>query len=386
MKIFIAFLFMLLLFPVFANAKFYDVETTGEYIMGDNDTKLEARRMALEHAKVLAVEKMGTYLESESVVKENRLAKDEVRTYSSAIVKTTVISEDVNLLENKTTVFKIRIKASVDIDVLEKKIKEMKSDTKRREQIAALQAENIRLLKELESLSVKINKAKTTEYKNLRQERETIFEKLEKNQNSIRVVFEKGSLLSLALQQKNKFEETEHEIHNFLQFVADNTKVDIIKTSVDYDYSKGEFYFGKKEETASILVDIVWRVERLEEALEKLSSFCSFKSKGASEINIVSFNNYKIGDYFEKQSWNLYIKITPENYKNSKEQRIIWCNIWNKSFHTTGKNTVKFYEVPIEQLDKINNIEARVVYENPERKIEKNNDKTKAKPNIRKKW
>ena len=32
-------------------ARTYDVEAVGEYVMGDSDTKLEARRIALEQAK-----------------------------------------------------------------------------------------------------------------------------------------------------------------------------------------------------------------------------------------------------------------------------------------------------------------------------------------------
>lgn len=156
MKKILIILMIMSLYPSFVFANTYEVETTGEYIMGDRDTKADARRIALEHAKLLAVEQIGTYLESETVVLNNQVTKDEIRTYASAIVKTVVLSEDVKLLQNKTTIFSISIKANVDISLLEKKIREIKSDTKRSQQIASLQSENMRLLKELESISTRL--------------------------------------------------------------------------------------------------------------------------------------------------------------------------------------------------------------------------------------
>ena len=122
----------LILLPITSSAQVHDVEATGEYVMGDNDTKIEARRIALEHAKRLAVEQIGTYLESETIVKDRMLTKDEIRTYASAIIKTTVVSENIDLLENKTTVFKIHIKANVDIGTLNSKIQEIKADKKKK--------------------------------------------------------------------------------------------------------------------------------------------------------------------------------------------------------------------------------------------------------------
>ena len=127
MKKILIILILMSLYPSVILAKTYEVETIGEYVMGDRDTKADARKIALEHAKLLAVEKIGTYLESETVVKDNQVTKDEIRTFASAIVKTVVLSEDLKLLENKTTIFIINIMANVDISLLEKKIKEIKS-------------------------------------------------------------------------------------------------------------------------------------------------------------------------------------------------------------------------------------------------------------------
>src|SRR5208283_4608475 len=112
--------------------------STGEYVMGDSDTKIEARKIALEHAMRVALEEIGTYIEHETVVNSGHLTKDEIKVYTAGIIQTTVLSENVSLLEDKTTVFRIRIKANVDTALLKKKIKEIRADTKRKEQIDLL--------------------------------------------------------------------------------------------------------------------------------------------------------------------------------------------------------------------------------------------------------
>jgi len=223
MKKFLVILILISLYPSFVFAETYEVETTGEYVMGDRDTKADARRIALEHAKLLAVEQIGTYLESETVVQKSQVTKDEIRTYASAIVKTKVLSENISLLENKTTIFRINIKANVDIGILEKKINEIKSDNKRRDQIASLQIENIRLLNELENLSTKLKSEKAGQYRNLINERENVLEKIVKNQNSLSIAFEKGTLLNLAIKNMDELGESKRNIDDVLQFIVDNT-------------------------------------------------------------------------------------------------------------------------------------------------------------------
>ena len=80
MRIFVIVVYMLIWSQAsIVYSQVFDVETSGEYVMGDSDTKLEARRIALEHAKRLAAEQIGTYLESETIVRNSRLEKDEIR-------------------------------------------------------------------------------------------------------------------------------------------------------------------------------------------------------------------------------------------------------------------------------------------------------------------
>lgn len=350
----------MILLPTTADAQMYDVETTGEYVMGDSDTKIEARKIALEHAKRLAVEQIGTYLESETIVKNRMLTKDEIRTYTSAIVKTTVISENINLLEDKTTVFKIHIKANVDIGVLNNRVQEIGADTKRKEQMNALQAENLRLLKELESLSSQLKSEKVSEYKNLRQKREILFEKLEQNQNSLRVAFEKGTLLNLALKSKSKLEENKKNIDDFIQFIADNIK-----------YTIGEVQVRHKGNMSDLIIPITWYTEKVKDIWEKIELFCDKPKEFMGRIILSKFKGIDseiLLDYFARKG--IRIIVTSGYY--SSFIPIKWGGWYHRATEGNlkialhGSQELEIKDIPVEELTKIISINAKVVVQGAE--------------------
>ncbi|MFA5197901.1 MAG: hypothetical protein WC437_05790 [Patescibacteria group bacterium] len=353
MKKYLIILMIMSLYPSFVFANTYEVETTGEYVMGDRDTKADARRIALEHAKLLAVEQIGTYLESETVVQKSQVTKDEIRTYASAIVKTNVLSENISLLENKTTIFRINIKANVDISVLEKKIDEIKSDTKRRNQIASLQLENIRLLKELENLSTKLKNEKAGQYKKLINERENVLEKIEKNQNSISIAFEKGALLNLAIKDKNELEEYKKNIDDAMQYIADNTKFTVGRPQVRNTGAEADLY-----------INVTWRVENIGEVLSKISKFYKKPTVNASGFIYMHYmfgfkglHDDELHRYLKQKHIRLYI-----NSGNGSDFANIKDDVINVIF-TRGKKELRISDIPIDKLINITDIEAKVIVE-----------------------
>ena len=68
-----------------AVAEVRTLTATGEYRMGDNDTRTDAKRLALLDAKRLALEQAGTYLESVTEVKNLQVSRDELRAYTAGI-------------------------------------------------------------------------------------------------------------------------------------------------------------------------------------------------------------------------------------------------------------------------------------------------------------
>ena len=85
MKWFFSLFAMLVLAMLFSHAAVAEIkiiEADSAYLMGDNDSKIDARRIAVQEAKRKALELAGSYVESLTVVKNYQLTSDEVKSSS----------------------------------------------------------------------------------------------------------------------------------------------------------------------------------------------------------------------------------------------------------------------------------------------------------------
>jgi tetratricopeptide (TPR) repeat protein len=133
-----------------AQAEVRTLSATGEYRMGDNDTKTDAKRLALLDAKRLALEQVGTYLEGITEVKNLSVTKDEIRSYTAGIVEV-VEQETHTKLEGETSVVRVDVVAKVDTALVAKQLAELRKNELAREDLARAKAEADRLRKELEA-------------------------------------------------------------------------------------------------------------------------------------------------------------------------------------------------------------------------------------------
>ena len=79
--------------PACAEIKVIEADST--YVLGDNDSKVDARRIATQEAQRKALELAGTYVASLTQVKEFKLTKDEVTAYTAGIVETEIIKDEI---------------------------------------------------------------------------------------------------------------------------------------------------------------------------------------------------------------------------------------------------------------------------------------------------
>src|SRR3989304_218358 len=70
------------------------VTAEGKYVMGDLDSKKDARMLALMEAKRIALEKAGTYVESSTEVKNFSLTKDQINALAAGIMSVDILKED----------------------------------------------------------------------------------------------------------------------------------------------------------------------------------------------------------------------------------------------------------------------------------------------------
>ena len=90
----ILFSFLFLLFMpqlIFAETKTFIKEYA--YQASDFDSKMSSRTLALEQVKRLLLEEVGTYLISETEVKDFQLTKDKITTLTGGIVQTEILTE-----------------------------------------------------------------------------------------------------------------------------------------------------------------------------------------------------------------------------------------------------------------------------------------------------
>jgi len=190
------------------------VVSSGEYIMGDSDNRKESRTMALTQAKVNASEIAGTYIESnfESIIKQTnddkveKITKKELRSFSAAILQSEIIRDTMELLADKTTVYKITIKAKIDLATLRERVKQIGEDKIKKDKLISLEKENKELSDTLQKLSkqMKVLESSTSvkleDIRALRDERDQIFSKIENIDGAVKIVFEQGSI-------KNEYEQ-----------------------------------------------------------------------------------------------------------------------------------------------------------------------------------
>jgi len=123
------------------------VTAEGKYVMGDLDSKKDARMLALMEAKRIALEMAGTYVESSTEVKNFSLTRDQINTLAAGVMSTEILKEDWTMLGQNMTAT-IVIRATIQATNLRNRIKDLHDDEKPlddsgeiRKQLAALQKE-----------------------------------------------------------------------------------------------------------------------------------------------------------------------------------------------------------------------------------------------------
>jgi hypothetical protein len=117
----------LFIIPCISHAETKTIFADHKFVMGDNDSRNDARRMCFIEAKRKVLEKAGTYIESHTQVENYKLTKDEINSYSAALLEVETVKEEWKLVGENMAVF-MTVKAEVDNSYIEKKISEIGKD------------------------------------------------------------------------------------------------------------------------------------------------------------------------------------------------------------------------------------------------------------------
>lgn len=147
-----------------ASAKTVTFEKEYTYQASEIDSKVSSRAIALEQIKRLLLDAVGTYLISETKVKNSQLTKDQITTYSAGVVSAEVIDEK---WDGKT--YYLKAKVSADPDEVAKSIKTIGEDKQKKKELEETRKKAKDALKEIERLkketeALKKNPKKQEEY------------------------------------------------------------------------------------------------------------------------------------------------------------------------------------------------------------------------------
>jgi hypothetical protein len=157
------------------------VHATGEYRMGDHDTRSDAVRLAVEDAKREALEQVATYLESVTEITNMDVTRDEIRTYTAGIVM--VLDQKITTwLEEQTVVIRADLTAQVDPNEVAQAITALRENESAKNELVALRSETDQLRQQLDAANQALATAVSPEeIQALNQERQDLLNQLQTN-------------------------------------------------------------------------------------------------------------------------------------------------------------------------------------------------------------
>jgi cell division protein FtsB len=300
------------------NKNHLTLQVTTNYMLGDNDSLIDARTIALQQSKQKLAEKAGSYIHAEKVIENNRIKTDTISTISTALMSVDITDESISVISGNKTQLTLTTTAKIDKQSLYKKLVSLKDSKEKQQKIKTLEQENQALLKKLNNLNTTLRDAGSLAGQNqknlnlINQRNEVIF-KINKNESSIRKTFEPGTLLSIANKYNNAFESAKEDINtNVFNYIKNNTHIRLGDPNV-IDNNNG---------TYDILYPIYWEIDaaRIREVLQK-----HFNIENNGDLNVIRNMNVntkekpfseKLFDFYNNKY--VYIEITTGNYTNNR--------------------------------------------------------------------
>ena len=140
-----------LILPTVAFAEIQTFTATHTYILGDHDSKDDARQRCLLEAKRKILEQAGVYIESASEVKNFDLTKDKITSFAAAVMQVKDTKEAVSFQQGHMTLT-LKLTAQVDLVEVRKQLAARQLDAGVRDTVAAQQERLKRLEAQLEAM------------------------------------------------------------------------------------------------------------------------------------------------------------------------------------------------------------------------------------------
>jgi len=137
--------------PSVASAQVQTFTATHTYVLGDHDSKDDARQRCLLEAKRKILEQAGVYIESVSEVKNFDLTKDKITSFAAAVMQVKDTKEEVDFQQGHMTLT-LKLTAQVDLEEVRKQLAARQLDAGVRDDVAAQKERLKRLEAHIEAM------------------------------------------------------------------------------------------------------------------------------------------------------------------------------------------------------------------------------------------
>jgi len=140
-----------LILPAVTFAENQTFTATHTYILGDHDSKDDARQRCLLEAKRKILEQAGVYIESASEVKNFDLTKDKITSFAAAVMQVKDTKEEVGFQQGHMTMT-LKLTAQIDLVEVRKQLATRQLDAGVRGDVAVQKERLKRLEAQLEAM------------------------------------------------------------------------------------------------------------------------------------------------------------------------------------------------------------------------------------------
>ena len=123
----------------------------GRYLMGDRDSRNDAKEYALLDAKKKVMEQAGTFIRSSTTVKNFQMSDQEIQAYTAGLIRTEILEERFEPV-GETMAAVVTIRAVVNLQEIAQQLSEMQSEGELTEDISLLQSEYQQAKAQIDSL------------------------------------------------------------------------------------------------------------------------------------------------------------------------------------------------------------------------------------------
>ncbi|NTW57701.1 MAG: hypothetical protein HGB21_03555 [Nitrospirae bacterium] len=190
------------------------VTASFDYQLGDNDSRNDARNICYLNAQRKALERAGVYIESNTLVRDLRLERQDISAFTSAVAKVERIGDQVSD-RGGAQVLNCSVRVSIDDKEVQKRMEQLRADSSMRSDLRRQHERIAELENRLEELTRNLGKASNEQALSIRLERSAVvadIRSIEAATRSWEDRTERNKKLQMFIREKVKFGMTREEI------------------------------------------------------------------------------------------------------------------------------------------------------------------------------